>query len=314
MPPKPPAANTKPAPPKPGTSLPKPPSKPGTPSPGKAKREVKSFSVAPLSGNDEGEKMLIYGQSGLGKTTLAAQIPNAVFIPIDDGARKIYNPLTNQPVNAIHGVEDWDDLRDAVHQAPNLIEKGGALVIDTLTRCQNLAEDWVVENVPLEKGGKAKNFEAFGFGKGFRHELDQFRLLLSDCDALIRSGRHVILLCQLAQENVANAGGVDYISDVPKLNENKQGPIRTEVCEWCDHVVRIGFLDLDVVKDHDHARAGKSKGDDTRALFTGGAQHFLGKSRPINGHRLPPVIGFEHEADNSLWQFALEGATAGEGG
>lgn len=307
-----------PTPPPPGSPPPAaatkvPPMKPNAPAPAPARRQrqVKSFAVAPLSGSNEGEKILIYGKSGLGKTTLASQIPGAVFLPIDDGARKINNPLTGQPVNAITGIEDWQDVRDAVQQSVKLIPERGALVVDTITRCQNLAEDWVVANVQTEKGGVARNFEAFGFGKGYRHSLEQFRLLLSDLDALIRSGRHVILLAQLDQDRIPNTAGVDYIADVPKLVENKQGPIRTEICEWCDHIVRLGFLDVDVVKDHEDARTGKTRGDDRRALFTGGAQHFIAKSRPINGHRLPPIIGFENEADNSLWQFALEGAVAG---
>lgn len=301
---------------KPPSSKPKmPPSaKPNVPSSGPKAHTPKSFSVKPLNGAGEGEKLLVYAKSGTGKTTLAAQVPNAVFIPLDDGARKIVNPITGKPVDAIQGVETFQDLRDAVQQAVALVPQGGALVIDTITRALPLAEQWVVENVTTEKGGRAKNLEAFGFGKGYRHVLDAFRNLLADLDALIRSGRHVVLLAQLDQAIVPNAAGADYYEDVPKLIENKQGPVRTEVCEWCDHIARIGYLSMDVEKDAKEARAGKIGGDSERAIFTGGALHFIAKSRPINGNRLPPVIGFENEADNSFWQFVLEGATLDEAG
>lgn len=300
----------KPPPPKSKPKLPA--SKAPTPGRQKAERTVKSFSIAPLSGAGEGEKLLVYGKSGLGKTTLAAQLPNAVFIPLDDGARKVHNPLTGEPVQAISGVDTWDDLRDAVKAAVDLLPKGGVLVIDTITRAQPLAEQWVVDNVPLEKGGTAKNLEAFGFGKGYRFVLDQFRLLLSDLDTLIRSGRSVVLLAQLDQSIVPNPAGVDYYEEVPKLIENKQGPVRTEVCEWVDHVIRLGFIDVDVVKDDVKSRAGKVTGDGTRGVFAGGAQHFIAKSRPINGNNLPPVISYETPADNALWQFVFEGATLEE--
>lgn len=298
-----------PPPPKPG----KPPvNKPNVPSGNQRKEQKtpKKFSVSPLAGNDEGEKIVIYGKSGIGKTTLAAQVPGAVFVPIDDGARKIVNPLTGEPVSAFNGIEDFDDLRAATQQAADLIPKGGAIVIDTVTKVQPLAEAWVVENVPVEKGGKAKNIESFGFGKGYRHTLDAIRNWLTDLDRLIRSGIHVILLSQLDQATVANASGVDYLEDVPKLLENKQGPIRTEVCEWADHIIRIGYLSMAVNKDDESSRVGKARGDSVRAIFTGGALHFMAKSRPISGNRLPPIIGFETEKDNSLWQFVLEGAVA----
>jgi len=309
MPSKPPSKKGKP------TVPPKAKSKPNVPSPKQdTPRQSKKFTTAPLRGDNEGEKIVIYGKSGLGKTTLAAQVPGATFVPLDDGARKITNPMTGEPVLAITGVESWDDLRDATRQAPDLLAENGALVIDTATRAQPLAEAWVVENVPVEKGGRAKNLEAFGFGKGYRHVLDQFRLWLTDLEHVIRSGRHVVLLCQLDQSIVPNPAGIDYYEEVPKLIENKQGPVRTEVCEWADHLIRLGYLDVDVSKDDKEARVGKVSGDNRRAIFTGGAQYFAAKSRPINGNRLPPVIGFEDVDDNSLWQFVLEGAVADDRG
>lgn len=300
------AAGGPPAPPK---APPKPsPKKPG----GRSERAAKSFSVAPLSGDNEGEKILIYGKSGMGKTSLAAQVDGAVFIPLDDGARKVYNPNTGRPVQAIAGVEDWQDLRDATQQATKIVPAGGTLVIDTATRAQPLAEQWVIENIKLEKGGQAKNLEAFGFGKGYRHVLDQFRLWLTDLDAVVRSGRNVVLVCQLDQAIVANPEGADYFCDVPKLIENKQGPVRSEVCEWSDQIMRIGYLNFEVQKDSDDSKAGKVSGDAERAIFTGGAQHYLAKSRPINGHRLPPIVSFESEADSSVWQYILHGYVAAE--
>lgn len=293
--------------PKPKAKLTVPKSKPGGSRP--TTRTPKTFAVKPLTGAGEGEKILLYGESGVGKTTLAGQVPNAVVVPIDDGARKIVNPMTGEALMAITGVEDFDDLRDAVQQASSLVPENGALVLDTLTRIQPMIEAWVIENVPLEKGGKAKNLEAFGFGKGYRHCLDQHRLLMTDLDNLMRTGRNVVLLAQLDQTTVPNAGGTDYLKDVPKLIENKQGPIRTEWCEWVDHIFRVGYLDQEVSKDHKEARAGKAGGETERAVYTGGAQWFQAKSRPINGYRLPPVIGFEFPEDNSVWQFVLEGAT-----
>jgi hypothetical protein len=269
---------------------------------------AKSFSVKPLTGEGEGEKILAYAKSGTGKTTLVAQLDGAVFIPLDDGARKIANPITGEAVAAIDGVETWQDLRDAVRQSVSLVPKGGSLVVDTITRAIPLCEAYVIENVPLEKGGKARNLEQFGYGKGYRHVLDQFRLLLTDFDTVIRSGRNVILIAQLDQATVPNAAGVDYYEDVPKLTENKQGPIRTEICEWVDHVFRIGYDDMEVTKDNDQSRVGKVTGDSSRAIFTGGAQYYMAKSRPIDGRHLPPIISFDSPEDNSLWLLMFEGA------
>ena len=140
------------------------------------------------------------------------------------------------------------------------------------------------------------------------------RNLLTDLDPLVRQGKNIILLAQLAQISVANAGGDDYIEDGPKLQHRKDCSVRTEVCEWADHVFRIGLLNFEVEKDDAKAKAGKVTSDDgTRAIYTGGAAHFFAKSRPvIEGreapYRIPNVISFALPEDSSLWSYVFGGA------
>ena len=61
------------------STLPKP--KPAPPPP-KAKKSVstKQFTVAAWTGAGEGEKVIVYGVTGKGKTSLCRLLPNAVFI------------------------------------------------------------------------------------------------------------------------------------------------------------------------------------------------------------------------------------------
>jgi hypothetical protein len=54
-------------------------------------------------------------------------------------------------VQAITGVESFQDLRDALHQ-PKLVGRGQSLVIDTVQRAQLLAEQHVIRTVKNEDG------------------------------------------------------------------------------------------------------------------------------------------------------------------
>lgn len=294
---------------KPPTSKPpmKMPSKPGaTSKPSPAARAPKVFSVTPWTDTNEGEKITMYGKSGIGKTTLAAMAPNPVFIGLDDGGRKIRNPLTGQPVMAIPGIGGFQDMRDALHQK-NLWPEDCTAVIDTVTKLDEFMEPYIYEHYKLSRGETATSMRKYGWD-GPAHQLECYRLLLSDLDALVRTGRNVILLAQLAQITVANAEGLDYLEDGPKLQHNKQYSVRTEICEWSDHVFRIGYSEFTVEKDNDKAKAGKVQaGESTRAVFTGGASHFIAKSRPIDGYRIPPIVTFDNAADDSLWKFIFEG-------
>jgi hypothetical protein len=234
--------------------------------------------------------------------------PNAVLIGLDDGGRKIANPKTGKPANAILGIETFEDLRDALHQK-NLVPEKGTIVLDTVTKVETLIEPYLFATAKTEKGGTATSLESYGWGKGYRHQLETLRLVLTDLDALIRSGRNVILLAQLAQARIANAEGTDYLEDGPKLYHSSQASDRTEVCEWADHVFRIGYQDFSVVKENAGAKAGKVQGTGrTRCVFTDGPLHFVAKSRPIAGYRIPEVISFDSPADDTLWEFCFNGA------
>lgn len=274
----------------------------------KRERAPKNFSVEAWTGEGEGEKLVVYGKSGIGKTTLAAMAPNPIFIGVDDGGRKIQNPLTNEPVQVVRGVEDWQDVRDALHS--DIWPEGSTVVLDTLSKAEEWIQQYVVENITIN-GQRVTSFRKFGWD-GDRHCLDQVRLLLTDLDSLARKGRNVILLCQQGQIKVANAEGSDYLEDGPYLQHRADCSAREEVKQWADHVLRIGYLDMQVAVEK-NAKAGKVSGDETRAVYSGGAQHFTAKSRPVNGYRIPPIVSFDDESDNAIWQFIFEGARLEDG-
>lgn len=262
---------------------------------------AKTFKVQSWTDAGEGSKTLIYSRSGMGKTTLGAMAPTPIFVGLDDGGRKIRNPKTTDPIQAISGIETFQDIRDALHQ-PELFPKRCTVVVDTITKVEELLHTHIMNTV-FVNGEKVRSFRKYGWD-GDRYLLDHYRLLLSDLDAHVRAGRNVILLAQLAQITVANAEGVDYLEDGPKLQHRKDCSVRTEICEWADHVLRIGYLGFDVYKDKVTDRTGKVQmSDTTRAVFTGGAAHYFAKARPVNGEKLPAVISFESEQDDSLWQF-----------
>lgn len=298
MPPKPPQSKPK------GKLLTKPPgskiAKPGTP-----ERPAKKFTVAPWTGDGEGEKIVLYGRSGIGKSTLATMAPTPVFFGIDDGGRRISNPLTGQPILRVPEIETFQDIRDALHTKA-VQDAGESFVLDTITKVDPLMQQWVVDNVPSSDGRRVTNFRKFGWD-GDRHVLDCYRLLMADFDELVRRGKNIIILAQQGQIRVANAEGADYLEDGPFCQHRNDTSAREELKQWADHVMRIGYLSLEVELDTKSKKGiGKVTSDDTtRAIFTAGAQHFTAKTRPIRGRRLPPIISFESEADDSLWQYVF---------
>ena len=94
----------------------------------------KTFQVATWGSDDEGEKIIMYADSGMGKTTLASMLPTPTFAGLDDGGRKIRHPITGEKLKYIPGVETFSDFRMAIQQQ-DLFNDYETLVVDTGNIC-----------------------------------------------------------------------------------------------------------------------------------------------------------------------------------
>lgn len=269
-------------------------------------RPAKTFSVAEWGGDGEGKKTLLYGPNGQGKTTLAAMSPNAIFIGLDDGGRETRHPKTGAKLRAIQGIDSFLDLRDVLHQY-DLFPAGSTLVLDTVTKAEELMKQFVLATIKKESGQVATSLEDYGYGKGYSHLTDAARLIIGDLDPLVRRGVHIILLAQQAQATVSNLEGIDYSQDGPSLTgQPKAGMnVRSEFCSWADNIFRLGYADPSVKTANAKATKGKASGTTERFVFTEPQIHFIAKNR-MNG-TLPAVMPFATRDDDSIWRAVFNG-------
>jgi hypothetical protein len=247
-----------------------------------------------------GKKIIVYGQSGMGKTTICTMAPNPVFLAADDGVDDIVHPVTGAEVPT-YKVDTYQDLRNMLAQ-PELFDTFDTLVVDTMTMVEELAVQWVLDNVKTEGGTYAKTLEHFGWGKGYFHLSDADNTIKHDLQKLVNQGKNVIVICQLAATKRSEAGADDYLKDTPKLvyRPGSKATAALDFVEWADHVLRIGYGDLTVNKQ----KRASSSGD--RVVFAHPEVHFEAKSRTIPGQF--PVVSFEEPTDDTIWQFIFEDA------
>lgn len=228
-----------------------------------------------------GQRVVIYGGGGKGKTSLAASLPNPVFIFL--GSERFALDVPN-----ISGVKTFEDLL-AVLTTDSLWKGVEAVVIDSATVAEAFAVEYTLRTVKTEKGMTVSSVEGYGYGKGYRFVLESFRKFLAAMDRLAERGLHVVLTAHETVDKTPNPAGDDYSSAQPNLMQKGEGKIRDLVRDWCDHLLYIGY---DVAVDD-----GKGKSSGTRCIYTQERASWWAKCRSDPSNPVPFSIVYELGSD-----------------
>jgi hypothetical protein len=273
-----------PAPPKP------PPAKTnGNGKPAVEARPVSSFGIAKGT-QKKAAKVIIYGPGGVGKSELCSLIKavgvEPLFLDIEEGSAHLdVSRLDPAPAN-------WDELRAVLHS--DVPSAFGAIVVDSLTKAEELSIAWTIANVKHEKGHYVTGIEQYGFGKGISHNYETFLQLLGDLDSWARRGKHILCVAHDCTANVPNPAGEDWIRYEPRLQSppSGKGSVRHRCKEWCDHLLYVGF---DTFVNNE----GKASGSGTRTIYPAELPTHWAKSRSLS-EPIPYIQG-----DATLWQQLL---------
>jgi len=214
----------------------------------------------------DGDRIILYGPGGIGKTTLAAQLPGPVaFFDLDESLGKL--GLDEMVVK----VTSWFDLGNAL--IADGWDKIKSVVIDTATKAEELAIAHTLEHT-TQDGKRSTSIEGYGYGKGYSYVFETFLPLLGALDRHARAGRNVCLICHDCTATVPNPAGDDWLRYEPRLQSPASGKasIRLRAREWADHVLFVGY-DIAVNAD------GKGKGSGTRTLYRAETPACMAKSR-----------------------------------
>ena len=174
-------------------------------------------------------KLMLYGLSGVGKSSLAAKLKNPIFLDFEGGLNYLGVDRTPQYLDLD---EFYKDLIELYRKAEAGKREYDTIVIDSV--------DWLVRKVVEKAAGIDKhnltetlNRSNGGYGNGKQVLENQIRtMLLPLLVSLNKQGYGICLVAHAERKDLMDADGVDTERIAPKIDVNTMNTF----VEWCDNV------------------------------------------------------------------------------
>lgn len=200
------------------------------------------------------QKTVIYGPEGVGKTILASQFPEPVFIDTEGSTDNIDVARLKKPTS-------WTMLMNQIAFVKSNPTVCKSLVIDTIDWAERLCIDHVCAS------HNKKGIEDFGYGNGYTYVSEEFGLLLNRLQELVDIGVNVVLTAhaQIKKfEQPDEMGAYDrWELKLGKKTTSQTAPL---VKEWCDLLLFCNYK-THVVASDDKGKKHKAQGG-TRVMYT----------------------------------------------
>ena len=219
------------------------------------------------------QKAVIYGPEGVGKTTLASQLPSPVFLDTEGGTHHL-------DVVRFPDVRTWDDVLAATKALASGDHEFKSFVIDTA--------DWLEKRLAEHLCRKAnkESIEDFRYGKGYVLIAEEFAKFLASLDALLARGIHVVFL---AHSTVRKFESPDQAGSYDRYELKLSKQVAPLLKEWADLILFTNYVTK--VAESDTGRR-RGIGGRERVILTTHCAAYDAKNR----HGLEEKLAFSYEA------------------
>lgn len=198
-------------------------------------------------------KVVIYGPEGVGKSTLASQFPNALFIDTEDSTSHMDVKRLKKPSSFIEllGMVDWVKQNKPC----------STLIIDTADWAQQLGENLVKQE------NNWKSIESPGYGEGYVKTREKWGGLLDKLTDVVNVGINVVLTAHTEIKKFEDpTENLAYDRYELKLAKRSNAHIAGLTKEWADMVLFINY-EVYAVKRDGMGNKGQAQGGQ-RKMYT----------------------------------------------
>ena len=230
--------------------------------------------------------MTLFGEGGMGKTTLAAMMPKPVFIRTEDGTTSL---VGNDEVSLFPLATKSQDVLEAIEALATQKHEYKTLVLDSITQLATMIESEIVAADPK---AKSINQAGGGYGAGYNTAAERHRLIREWAGALAYDkGMNVVFIGHADTETL----------DLPDYDPYARYTIRMHkrsIPHYTDNCDLVGLIRLKTYTS--------GTGDKKRAISTGEREiicHPQAASVTKNRFGIDKPIAFTFDGGNPFEAF-----------
>lgn len=237
--------------------------------------------------------IVVHGVEGAGKTSFAAQFPDATFLMSDNetGLLTLMSRGLIPQCAYFPEFSSWKDVLEATDQMIASKERPRTLVVDVLNGIEQLLHKYVCatqyDNQMTKKG-------FLNFMEGYKASIPAWREWLGKLDQLRNAGTTIVLLCHTAVENFRNPEGADYHRYVAELHKETWAATK----KFADMIIFINFA-VAVDSVNKTTGTGKAQGGQNLIYHCQRSAQWDAKNR----HNLPAYFAGQGNAKKDFDEF-----------
>lgn len=220
----------------------------------------------------------IIGDSGLGKTSLAATFPKPIVIRAEDGLQAIPSDMRPDAFPVLHSVDSlWNQLTALIKED----HEYKTLVVDSVTALERLFIQHVIESDT--KNPRSINQALGGYGAGLAAVAAMHQRVRKACGILNEKGMHIVFVAHADTETIELPDQDPYTRYSLRLGKKSVAP-------YVDDSDLVGFLKLTTFTTGDGERK-KAISDGSRQLVTYATAANVSKNRYGITEDIPVELG-----------------------
>ena len=192
-------------------------------------------------------KTVIYGAEGVGKSSLAANFPNPLFLDTEGGTSRLN-------VRRIK-INNWDELLATVKEVIATPDVCKTLVLDTA----DWAEAFCIDHIC--KKYRQNSIEGFGYGKGYTYIQEEFGEFLKLLNKLTEVGINPVII---AHGKPRKFELPDEQGQFDRYETKLTRQVAPLIKEWCDMLLFCNYKTFVVTTENNSKKAQGGK----RVMYT----------------------------------------------